>query len=69
MYNTQDSFWFDLTDAEESELTIEDWMYNTQQSYWLYLDDVEESEPAIESWMINPNDWIKTSDELILTSK
>ncbi len=28
MYNTQHSFWFDLNDAEESELAIERWMTN-----------------------------------------
>ena len=69
MYNTQHSFWLDLDDAEESELAIEDWMCNTQHSFWLDLDDAEESELAIESWMTNPNDWIKSGDELMLTSK
>lgn len=69
MYNTQNSFWFDLSDAEESEPVIEDWMCNTQNSFWLDLNEAEESEPAIESWMTNPNNWINTSDELMLTSK
>jgi len=68
MYNTQHSFWLDLDDAEESEQAIESWMCNTQNSFWFDLDDTEESELAIESWMTNPNDWINTSDELMLTS-
>ena len=68
MYNTQDSFWLDLDAAEDSEPALESWMYDIQNIFWLDLDNAEESEPAIESWMTNPNDWINSSDDLMLTS-
>ena len=57
------------THVDEEEIELEEWMYNTQHSFWLDLNDIEEPEPAIESWMANPNNWINTTDELLLTSK
>ena len=53
----------------EEKIEMEEWMYNPHNSFWLDLDDAEESELAIESWMTNPNDWINSSDEILLTSK
>ncbi len=57
------------TQWDEEELELEEWMYKTEHIFWMDLNDVEESELAIECWMANPNSWLNTKDELMLTAK
>jgi hypothetical protein len=67
MCNIQnDSF---KSQQQEAEIELEEWMYNPQNSFWFNLTEAKESEPAIESWMANPDEWINTSNELVLNSK
>lgn len=67
MYNIQnDAF---NSKVEEEEIELEEWMYNTHHSFWFDLDEADESELAIERWMTNPDEWMNTSDEILLTSK
>ncbi len=57
------------TQWDEEEYELEEWMYNTGHVFWNDLNDVEESELAIESWMANPNEWLYSADEHMLTAK
>lgn len=56
-------------EAIEPEIELEDWMYNIHNIFWLDLNDAEEPEMTIENWMTNPESWIYSGNEYLLTFK
>ena len=54
-------------EAKEEAIQLEEWMYNTHSSFWFDLNEVSEAQPVLESWMTNPNEWVSTGNEDLLS--